>query len=84
MDTENISDEEVTITVKVRKSTLQHILNIFEQPDCCYPSMEDAQDFFELNGDFHETLADEAKKLGLVSNSFNNIEGIDCTDSSGG
>lgn len=59
------SDEMVTITIEVRRSTLQEVLDLVEDPEQCYPDSEAATNFFELNWDLAESLAAKAEDLGM-------------------
>lgn len=59
------SDEQVQLTILIRKGTLQDILDIVEDPHEEFPMPGRAQDFFELNWDLCEQLAENAENIGM-------------------
>ena len=61
----HLTAESPSTTLTVRRSTLQEILDIVDDPNESYPSQDAAQDFFEVNWDLFEELAALAAGLGM-------------------
>lgn len=56
-----------TVTFQIEKEALMAILDLVEDPNQSFPTMDAASDFFEVHWDMFESLAKEAKSRGYVS-----------------
>lgn len=64
-----MSDESVTLTITVSKSSVQAIVDAIAQMDYddCVLTSSACQDLIEVTMDVHEEIAEQGKKLGIVA-----------------